>query len=67
VAIVFCWSFFSFAHEHTAFFSVSLSLASECMELYSRGGILPVDMSQQIDSKASLLFSRRISSAPGNF
>jgi hypothetical protein len=49
-------SVFPSTHEHTAFFSVSLSLASECKDLYSRGGILPVDIRPQIDSKMSLLF-----------
>jgi hypothetical protein len=38
---------FPVAQEHTAFFSVSLSLASGCMGLYSCGGILPVERSRR--------------------
>ena len=43
----------SFTQAHTAFFSVSVRFASGCMDLYCRGGILPVDISPQMDSNLS--------------
>jgi hypothetical protein len=35
---------------HTAFLSFSVSLASGCIAVYSRGGILPLDISPHTDS-----------------
>ena len=43
----------SFTHAHKAFFSVSVRFASGCKDLYCRGGILPVDISPQMDSNLS--------------
>jgi hypothetical protein len=48
----------SLTQAHTAFFSVSVSFASGCMEMYGHGGILPVDMSPQMDSNLSRLCHR---------
>jgi len=45
----------SFAQVQTAFLSFSVSLASGCIALYSHGGILPVDISPQMDSNLSCL------------
>jgi len=43
----------SFTQAHTAFLSFSVSLASGCIAEYSRGGILPVEISPHMDSNLS--------------